>query len=137
MRFQKTTEYALRVMVFLWNNKGELYSTHRLHKLLSIPYKYLGRLMHTLAEAGFLEVVQGKMGGYQIHPQKNQIFLYEIIGAIEGLESYERCVLGFPECSSENPCSLHNIWLEQQQNLKDMVYNVCLNDLSKSGNFRY
>ena len=45
--------------------------------------------MHTLAEAGFLEVVQGKMGGYQINTQKTQIFIYEIIGAIEGLESYE------------------------------------------------
>jgi len=137
MRFQKTTEYALRVMVFLWNNKDELYSANRLHKILNIPYKYLGRLMHTLAEAGFLEVEQGKMGGYQINPVKNQIFLYEIIGAIEGLENYERCVLGFPECSNENPCSLHKIWLLQQQNLKDMVYNVCLTDLSNSGDFKY
>lgn len=137
MRFQKTTEYALRVMVYLWNNREELYSANRLHNILDIPYKYLGRLMHTLAAAGFLEVVQGKLGGYQINHSKNQIFLYEIIGAIEGLDSYERCILGFPECSNENPCSLHAIWAENQQNLKDMVYNVCLTDLSKDKNFKY
>ena len=137
MRFQKTTEYALRVMVYLWNNTDELYSVNRLHKILDIPYKYLGRLMHTLTGAGFLEVVQGKMGGYQINQQKSQIYLYEIIGAIEGLESYERCVLGFPECSNENPCSLHNIWLKNQQNLKEMVYNTNLTDLSRDKNFKY
>ena len=137
MRFQKTTEYALRVMVYLWNNRDELYSVNRLHKILDIPYKYLGRLMHTLTAVGFLEVVQGKMGGYQINRQKSQIYLYEIIGAIEGLESYERCVLGFPECSEENPCSLHKIWSNQQQGLKDMVYNISLTDLSKDKNFKY
>ena len=137
MRFQKTTEYALRVMVYLWNHQGELYSVNRLHKILNIPYKYLGRLMHTLTGAGFLEVQQGKMGGYQINPIKSQIFLYEIIGAIEGLENYERCVLGFPECSTENPCSLHAIWSQHQQNLKDMVYNVCLTDLSSSGDIKF
>lgn len=137
MRFQKTTEYALRVMVFLWNNKDELFSVNRIHKLLNIPYKYLGRVMHTLAETGFLNVVKGKMGGYQINPLKSRIYLYEIIGAIEGLENYERCVLGFPECSNENPCSLHKIWLEHQQSLKEMVYNVCLNDLNKYGNIKY
>jgi len=137
MRFQKTTEYALRVMVFLWNNKGELYSVNRLYKLLNIPYKYLGRLMHSLAEAGFLEVVQGKMGGFQINPAKSTIYLYEIIGAIEGLDNYERCVLGFQECSGENPCSLHHVWLQHQQNLKEMIYNVSLNDLVKSENMKF
>ena len=123
-------------MVYLWDNRDELYSVNRLHKILDIPYKYLGRLMHTLTTAGFLEVVQGKMGGYQINHQKPQIYLYEIIGVIEGLESYERCVLGFPECSNEHPCSLHNIWSQNQQNLKDMVYNVCLSDLIKENNFK-
>lgn len=137
MRFQKTTEYALRVMVYLWNNRNEMYSVNRLHKILNIPYKYLGRLMHNLTTAGFLEVLQGKMGGYKINSNKNQIYLYEIIGAIEGLESYERCVLGFPECSNENPCPLHNIWLHQQQNLKDMVYNVSLADLVEVPNLKF
>lgn len=137
MRFQKTTEYALRTMVFLWNNRDQWYSANYLHKILNIPYKYLGRLMHTLTAAGFLEVAQGKMGGYKINPNKPQIYLYEIVGVIEGLDNYERCVLGFPECSNENPCPLHQIWLEHQQNLRDMVYNVNLNDLSKTENMKY
>ena len=77
------------------------------------------------------------MGGYQINAQKSQIYLYEIIGAIEGLDSYERCVLGFPECSDENPCTLHKIWSNQQPGLKDMVYNVCLNDLGAEYNLKY
>jgi Rrf2 family protein len=137
MRFQKTTEYAIRVMVFLANTPEEWHSVNRLHKTLDIPYKYLGRLMHTLAKAGFLEVAQGKQGGYRINPNKSMIYLYEIVGAIEGLESYNRCVLGFPECSDTNPCPLHAYWLEHQEGLKEMIYNLSLNDLKSGLNLKF
>ena len=137
MRFQKTTEYAIRVMVFLTNNPDAWYSANRLHKILDIPYKYLGRLMHTLTKAGLLEVSMGKQGGYRINTDRATIYLYEIIGAIEGLDSYNRCVLGFAECSEENPCPLHQHWLKQQEGLKEMVYNISLKDLEGGLNIRY
>ena len=129
MRFQKTTEYAIRIMVFLANHRGERFSVNRLHKTLHIPYKYLGRLMHTLNASGLVDVEMGKHGGYRIDSSRDDIYLYEIVGAIEGLESYNRCVLGFPECSGENPCPLHKFWERQQEGLRDMVYNISLTDL--------
>jgi Rrf2 family protein len=137
MRFLKTTEYAIRVMVFLANNQQERFSTNRLHQILDIPYKYLGRLMHTLTRAGLLEVEMGKQGGYRLNGQRGRIYLYEIVGAIEGLESYSRCVLGFAECSDENPCPLHRYWLKQQEGLKEMVYNISLDDLKGGLNIKY
>jgi Rrf2 family protein len=93
--------------------------------------------MHTLTKAGFLEVVMGKKGGYRIHPGKRDLYLYEIVGAIEGLDSYNRCILGFETCSNENPCSLHTYWLKYQQGLKEMIYNISLNDLEQNGQTKY
>jgi len=66
MRFQKTTEYAIRVMVFLAAHEEEVFSASRLHEILNIPYKYLGRLMNHLTRAGFAGVRRGKQGGYRI-----------------------------------------------------------------------
>ncbi|MBN2425988.1 MAG: Rrf2 family transcriptional regulator [Calditrichaceae bacterium] len=137
MRFQKTTEYAIRVMVFLANNQNEWLSVNHLHQVLNIPYKYLGRLMHTLTKAGLLEVNMGKHGGYKIHPDKQNIFLYQIIDVTEGLESYDRCILGFPECSDENPCPLHKYWISLQKSLKEMIYSVSLGDLKGLINVKY
>jgi Rrf2 family protein len=124
-------------MVFLANYPNEWYSANRLHKILTIPYKYLGRLMHTLTKAGLLDVSMGKQGGYKINSNREIIYLYEIIGAIEGLDSYNRCVLGFAECSDENPCPLHQYWLKHQEGLKEMVYNISLKDLQAGLNIRY
>jgi DNA-binding IscR family transcriptional regulator len=56
---------------------------------------------------------------------------------VEGLDSFNRCVLGFPECSEENPCSLHNYWLKQQEGLKEMIYNVSLKDLEGGANMKF
>lgn len=36
--------------------------------------------------------------------------MIEIVEAVDGLESSNTCVLGFPNCSSEIPCPLHNQW---------------------------
>lgn len=137
MRFQKTTEYAIRVMVFLANNREELFSVNRLHKLLNIPYKYLGRLMHTLTQAGLVNVAQGKYGGYQINDTRGPIYLYEIVGVVEGLDNYDRCVLGFEECSDDNPCSLHRYWYQYKEGIKEMIYNTNLEDLEKMGQEKY
>jgi Rrf2 family protein len=129
MRFQKTTEYAIRVMVYLANNPENRYSVRMLHKKLKISYKYLGQLMYLLNQAGLVNVRQGKQGGYRINDQRPPIYLYEIIGVVEGLENYDRCILGFDECSAENPCSLHQFWLVYKERLRDMIFNTNLEDL--------
>jgi Rrf2 family iron-sulfur cluster assembly transcriptional regulator len=131
MRFQKTTEYAIRVMVFLAANEEAVFSASQLHKMLNIPYKYLGRLMNHLNRAGFAEVRHGKNGGYRINPSRQPIYLYQIIGLVEGLENYDRCVLGFENCSDEHPCPMHHVWLKFKGDLREMIFNTTLTDLEK------
>jgi Rrf2 family protein len=137
MRFHKTTEYAIRVMVFLANNRDGRYSVNKLHTILQIPYKYLGHLMHRLTRAGFVDVLQGKQGGYRINDHRAPIYLYEIIGVVEGLENYDRCVLGFEACSDANPCTLHKYWMEHKGRLKEMIYNINLKDLEGMTQVKY
>ena len=129
MRFQKTTEHAIRVMVFLAKHAEERFSTRALHETLDIPYKYLGRLMSKLADAKLVDVEQGSLGGYQITKSLDTIFLYQITELVEGLEDYERCILGFQECSDDHPCSLHSRWIDHRDNIKSMLYETSLADL--------
>ena len=132
MKFQKSTEYAIRVMVYLANHGNQWYSANRLHKELDIPYKFLGRLLNVLTKGGLLQGKMGNQGGYKVNEHRSDIYLYEVIGVIEGLDNYNRCVLGFPECSEENPCPMHAVWMKQQEGLRELVYNVSLRQLSKT-----
>jgi len=137
LRFAKTTEYAIRVMVYLSHNRDGMYSVHRLHSLLDIPYKYLGKLMTKLASSGLVNVTQGKKGGYQINTDRSPICLEEIIKTVEGLENYDRCILGFEKCSDENPCSLHACWIEHKEGINRLIQNTTLDDLYHTGILRY
>ena len=137
MKFSKTTEYAIRVMVFLSDHRNDLYSVAKMHEALNISYKYLGRLMSKLATAGLVESVQGKHGGFRINTSREPIFLSEVIEVVDGLNDYQRCVLGFKTCSNENPCSLHQHWLEPRDKIKQMIYNVDLKSLSCQRSIKY
>ena len=132
MHFRKTTEYAIRVMVYLAENSGERFSVSFLNKTLNIPYKYLGRLMNQLSQQNLVQVTQGKYGGYLLETRRlPEIYLYQIVDAVEGLQDYDRCILGFPQCSDENPCALHHLWVEQRDAIKKMLYSTALVDLVK------
>jgi len=137
MRFAKTTEYAIRVMVYLSHNRDEMYSVNRLHTILNIPNKYLGKLMTKLAIAGLVNVSQGKQGGYQLNKDRSPIYLEEIINIVESLDNYNRCVLGFDNCSDENPCSLHTYWVKPKEGIINLIQNTSLDDLDNTGNFKY
>ena len=137
MRFAKTTEYAIRVMVFLSHNRNEMFSVNRLHTLLNIPYKYLGKLMTKLASSELVIVNQGKQGGYQINTKRYPIYLKEIIEIVEGLEDYDRCILGFDDCSDKTPCSLHSFWVTHNEGINHMIQNTSLEDLYNTGNFKF
>jgi Rrf2 family protein len=112
-------------------NEREIYSVHSLHRQLDLPYKYLGKLMGHLAEARLVEPIQGKRGGYRLARPASRIYLYEIIGIIEGLNDYQRCILGLAECSGEHPCALHENWVKIRESMKEMIYNVSIDDLLK------
>ena len=137
MKFAKTTEYAIRVMVFLSHNRGELFSVNRLHKQLTIPYKYLGKLMTKLATAGLVEVTHGKQGGYQINTKRSPIYLEEIIKIVEDLDNYNRCILGFSDCSDENACSLHALWAKHKDGINQLIQTTSLEDLYRIENYRF
>ena len=93
--------------------------------------------MTNLAAACLVEVTQGKQGGYQLNTHRPPILLEEIINIVEGLDDYDRCILGFDECSDEKPCSLHTFWIKNKDGINDLIQYTSLEDLYKTGNFKY
>lgn len=110
MKLTKTSEYALRILSYMINSNQRVFTAKLLVETLHVPDKYLRRLMTDLSKKGFIKSIQGREGGYVFAKNPEKIFLSDIIDAVEGMEKYEGCLLGFAQCSEENPCSLHQIW---------------------------
>ena len=130
MKFYKTSEYAIRALTYMAQNDEELISARRLHEQLDIPHKYLTMLLQKLGREGLIVSTQGAKGGYRIARPKNQIRLWDIVDIVEGEKSYDRCILGFPECPGDNPCALHKHWESRRNSIIEMLKTVTLSELA-------
>ena len=88
-----------------------------------IPKEFISKILQSLTESGIVDSRKGKSGGFFLAKDPSKIRLIDIVAAIDGLNMFNSCVLGFPKCSPENPCPLHSKWGE----LRTRTYNM-LND---------
>ena len=137
MILSKTSEYAIRILTYMAKSDMQLISAKYLHEQLSIPYKYLTMLMTSLTRNGYLISVKGRDGGFKINKNLKEITLSEIIETIEGMESFNSCVLGFNECSCTYPCAMHYVWEDNKKNLLNTFENTTLYDLSNVNIVKY
>ena len=132
MNFNKTTEYSLRILSYMALNENELHSAEHLFEKLSIPKKYLQRLLTDLCRSGFIKSTRGRNGGFSFARPINQIYLSEIISSTELLEKDPKCLFGFGVCVLDKTCALHDIWAESHNNMIKVLASTRLSDLKKT-----
>lgn len=109
--FSKKCEYALQAILLMTASEDDcVCPAEEISKKLSIPKEFVSKILQSLTNSGLVESKKGKGGGFKLAKHPSQIRLIEIVEAIDGLESFNNCVLGFPDCSDKNPCPVHNTW---------------------------
>jgi Rrf2 family protein len=84
MKFSKTTDYALRVMVALALSDKDRLSLQKLANKEEIPRKFLEHVVRSLKEAQLVESTPGPKGGYQLTRDPAAISIGDILQAIQG-----------------------------------------------------
>ena len=129
MKLSNTSEYALRILCFMTKDENRLYSAKYLIDELKISDKYLRRLMTDLTKAGFITSIQGRDGGYKFLKSSGEIYLADVINAVEGMDKYTGCALGFCECSDTNPCVMHSTWVPVREEFLKAFTTKTIRDL--------
>jgi Rrf2 family transcriptional regulator, iron-sulfur cluster assembly transcription factor len=129
MNFTKTTSYSLKILGFMAENQKDTASASHIHEALGIPYPYLRQLMQTLSEKGFIKSEKGRNGGFLLLRKPEEIFLIEIVEAMEGTSSLDRCMMGVSDCRLQEKCALHEPWVKIKTELLGLLKNTSLNNL--------
>jgi Rrf2 family iron-sulfur cluster assembly transcriptional regulator len=132
MNFSKTASYSLNILSYMATHEKASMSAALLHNKLTIPYPYLRQVLTNLSKRGFIQSSRGRSGGYTFRKEKNKIYLADIIEATDGLESLNRCILGFRECPFNSECSMHSIWETTRSNIIKVLKETSLADITKS-----
>ncbi len=131
MNLSNTAEYAIRILTFMAVKKLDIYTAKYLIEQLNISDKYLRRIMTNLTKVGLIRSIQGRDGGYVFNDNPENINLMQIIDAVDDMDKYMGCVLGFKECSDSNPCVLHSQWAIIRNQIFDLFKKTNLLEVSE------
>lgn len=127
-----TSKYAIRAVIYL-----ELYSSaekkigiSEISEELGIPSPFLGKILQMLAKKQVLDSSKGPHGGFTLKKPAIDITLMEIVGIIDGIDSFDQCVIRTTPCSHEAPCSLHDKIAPHRKGMRSLFLTESIADLA-------
>lgn len=128
--FSKKCELALQAVLFLSAQpEGELFAAGEIAERLRVPKDFVSKVLQTLTSGGIVGSRKGKSGGFYLGKAPEEVRLIDIVSAIDGLEMFHNCVLGFPGCSTEKPCPVHEKWGSLRSEAFEMLGDETLAEL--------
>lgn len=109
LQLQITTDYAIRIIGYLYSKDGDLAQTLEISKEMGITYPYTMKIIHRLKNFGLIESKRGPQGGYSLTESSKDLTLYDIIAVMEGDICINRCLEPDGYCSrnATKTCNVH------------------------------
>lgn len=115
MQFKTSTDYAVRMVLFLAQHSGYV-GGEELSRNSAIPPTMLVKIANPLQEAGILVTRRGNRGGFALAKHPAQITLADIVRAIEGTTRINRCLEADCACAlgRADSCPVRGFYTEVQ-----------------------
>ena len=131
--YSKGCEYALRALTYAASHSEDgRFQAKDVCEKTDIPESFTRKVLQSLVQGGFLQAVRGPGGGYELTRPASEITLLDVIEAVEGEDTFDHCVLGFPSCGSKRPCPLHETWSQAKRQLMAQLERRTLQELADS-----
>ena len=127
---RRNTDYALRAIVSLAKHwQQEPVSTSEVAKEQAIPYQLACKIFQKLNKAQLVESSMGPNGGFQLSRNPSKINLQQVIEAIQGPMSLNRCLLDTDTCPNRADCPVSKSLGGLQKYMNSYFQSVTVDDL--------
>ena len=137
MKIQITTDYAIRILQFLHENRGELHTATRIAEAIRITYPFYMKIANLLKQSGLLKTELGRNGGYKLGRPAHKISLYDVYLCVEGNLQIKRCFKESEDAPCTNGpkehCKLRKFLEDLQDEIVASMSEVSIADLVGSG----
>ncbi len=130
----KTSEYALRAMVFLAENPASSSPLQTIAAATQVPSGYLSKVLQQLVRAGLLNSQRGLGGGFSLARPASELSVYEVVQAVDPVSRILECPLKLPE-HREELCTLHRRLDDVMEMVEHSFRLTSLADLLKRPTF--
>lgn len=132
MRLTSYTDYALRVLLYA-GASGRLVTINNISDAFGISKEHLRKVVHALAQLGYITTTQGRNGGIILAKPADQINIRDIVLLFETTPLVECfATSGAPGCEIDGMCGLKHLLAQAQKNFLDTLGAYFLSDLIKN-----
>ena len=132
---RRNTDYAVRLMVHLAGEYGEgAVSTRVAAKEEGVSYPLACKLMQKLHGSKLIDSCMGPKGGFSLGRAPANITLLEVVEAIQGPISLNRCLLSSDACGRQTGCAVRAKLVGVQESIQSSLAGITFADLSHSRN---
>lgn len=129
----RKTDYALRALVYLKENKDRKVPTREIAEVLGIPYKFLTQILLDLVRSGIITSERGSKGGMSLRADPNKLSLLEIVEASEGPFLLHQCLNEVNEsCFFASNCPIKSTLYELEEKTREMLSQTKLGMIDAS-----
>ncbi len=134
MRITQETDYAFRICAYLAEHEDEVVGAPEISEAQKIPKRFTLRILRKLNLAGITDAKRGAYGGYYLIKPKEKVTLYDIILAIDGPITVNKCLsVSSPSCSKNNRktmnhCKFHKRLSAIQSNITKMFKDSTIDE---------
>ena len=133
MMLSKSTEYAIRALVFiqLQNMSEKRPGVNEIAKEIEAPVAFSAKILHILTTHKLLHSMKGRGGGFYFPDNETDLTVYDVILVLEGDGIFTECAIGLKTCSDENPCPIHGEYEKVREQLLRMSKNETIHSMAK------
>ncbi|MDZ7756965.1 Rrf2 family transcriptional regulator [Rhodohalobacter sp.] len=131
--FSTSCHYGLQAMIYiaLHSTNDKNVDLGQIAEKQDIPKHFLSKILQMLVKNGLLNSMKGPTGGFSLSRPADDITLIEVIDAIDGLDVFTQCGIGFKRCDDDHPCPIHNEYKQVRNNIRELFENKTLLELSE------
>ena len=124
MEITQQADYAIRAVLELaLHAQDERIFSSEIARRQGIPAPFLTKILARLAASGIVTTQRGVNGGIRLTRPAEQVTLLQVVEAIEGPITLNRCVRDPRECARNTICVVHPIWLKICADLRAQLHS--------------
>lgn len=107
----KGCQYTLRLLAFVFEKpKQGYFRASEACEQAGVPEAFTRKTLQSLVRSGLLKTHRGPHGGYEVIGNPRDVSFLDIIKSVDGVDTFEGCILGEEGFSDRNPCPFHDSW---------------------------
>ena len=129
MRLTSKGRYAVRAMLDLTSHSnGNPVRLQEISTRQNISLHYLEQLFRKLRNGAAVKSVRGPGGGYRLSRFAAEVFVAQIIDAVDEKVDVTRCA-GNGDCQDGETCLTHDLWQDRSKQIHQFLSSISLQNL--------